>query len=69
MLKLLSMLAWFVVYLGRLGRADHAPQRVVELARAGQFTVSTNGRVETSQVRQSGCKGQPVQHLQNYKEN
>ena len=46
--------------LGCLGGADHAPERVVELTRLSQFTVATDRRVDTTQVRQGGCVGQSI---------
>ena len=46
--------------LGCLGRADHAPKCVVQLTRLGQFTVATDRRVDTTQVRQGGCVGQSI---------
>lgn len=51
-------------YLRGLGRTHHAPQCVVQLSGFCQFSVSTNGRVDAAEVRQSGSKGETVQHLQ-----
>ena len=36
---------------------------VVQLARLGDLPLPPNGGVDAPQVRQGGCKGQPVQHL------
>ncbi len=47
-------------YLRRLGRTHHPPQRVVQLSGFCQFAVSADWRVDSAEVRQSGCKGQTV---------
>lgn len=51
-------------YLRGFSRAHHSPQRVVQLSGFCQFSVSTNRRVDTTEVRKGGSKGKTVQHLQ-----
>jgi hypothetical protein len=48
---------------GRLGRADHAPVRVVQLARLGNLAVAADRRVAPPQMRQRRGKRVAVQDL------
>ena len=50
-------------YLRCLSRTDHAPQSVVQLAGTSQLAVTTNRRVQSTQVGQCGSECQSVQHL------
>ena len=52
-----------MAYLRCLSRTDHAPQSVVQLAGTSQLAVTTNRRVQSTQVGQRGSECQSVQHL------
>ena len=52
-----------MAYLRCLSRTDHAPQSVVQLAGPSQLAVTTNRRVQSTQVGQRGSECQSVQHL------
>jgi hypothetical protein len=49
--------------LGRLRRADHAPLRVVELARLRELALAPDRRVDAPQVRERRGVGEPVEDL------
>lgn len=48
---------------GRLGRADHAPVRVVELTRLGDLAIATDGSVAASEMGEGRGKGVTVEDL------
>mmetsp|Transcript_16479 Transcript_16479/g.64296 ORF Transcript_16479/g.64296 Transcript_16479/m.64296 type:complete len:1268 (+) Transcript_16479:614-4417(+) len=49
--------------LGRLGRADEAPVRVVQLARLRQLSLAADGRVQAAQMGERRGEREPDQHL------
>ena len=51
------------VALWRLGRANHAPVRVVKLTRSCRFACPVDGGVESPQMRQRRRESKSIQHL------
>ena len=58
------VLSWLVgAYLRSLCRTDHAPVGIVQLPRPGQLALSSDWRVQTSQMWECGGEGESVEDL------